>query len=84
MLAAQLKVAQAQGGYVSNAAVDVVRALRDHHNVFARPLGDVVYLMVPPTVAPGTCERLQGALQDVLDNLDELRGGKEAGDGYVV
>ncbi len=79
------------GGYGSTGASEVVTRLRERHGVFARPLGDLVYLMVTPTTRRGRCGALLRALREVLDGcLDELReapGGLRAtakGDGCVV
>jgi dethiobiotin synthetase/adenosylmethionine--8-amino-7-oxononanoate aminotransferase len=48
-------------GYASHAAQDVVRRLRGR-GVYARPIGNVVYLMVSPMAQPHTCDRLLDAL----------------------
>jgi dethiobiotin synthetase/adenosylmethionine--8-amino-7-oxononanoate aminotransferase len=42
-------------GYSSNAASDVVDGLR-RRGVYARPLGDVAYVMVTPMTKHETCE----------------------------
>ncbi len=36
--------------------------LRHEHGIFARPLGDVVYLMVTPTTPPAKCSQLLHSL----------------------
>ena len=65
MLAAELRVAPGAGGYASNEAANVVRALRGV-GVYGRPLGNVVYLMVTPTTEPEQCRRLLEKLLAVL------------------
>lgn len=67
--------------------------LRAVHGVYARPLGDMVYLMVPPTTSRQKCDVLLGALEEVLAHSMGVGGGEgastgcegvSAGDGYVV
>lgn len=77
--------------YASSAggAVAVATLLRDAHGVFARPLGDVVYLMVAPTTRRAVCDGLMASVRAALDAHVECagRGGggrSGRGDGYVV
>lgn len=49
-------------------SLEVVSRLRLQHHIYARPLGDVVYLMVPPTARKETCTWLAAALLSVLDS----------------
>ncbi|GLI70360.1 hypothetical protein VaNZ11_015135, partial [Volvox africanus] len=58
------------GGYCSVSAVQVVRRLRDVYGIYARPLGPVVYLMVPPTAQRETSAWLAGCLRRVLDECE--------------
>ena len=66
MLAAELE-AEDGGGYASAGAKSVVMQLR-REGVFARPLGNVVYLMVTPTTPRAVCTRL---LQQLMGKLPE-------------
>ncbi|PNH07174.1 Protein transport protein Sec31A [Tetrabaena socialis] len=59
-------------GYGSVGAAAVVRVLREAHGVYARPLGDVVYLLVPPTASRETAAWLAGCLGAALDALAPL------------
>ncbi|GFR43445.1 hypothetical protein Agub_g4527 [Astrephomene gubernaculifera] len=68
------------GGYGSVGAVQIVRRLRDDHGIYARPLGNVVYVMVPPTASPDTAAWLGGSLRAVLDAAaSEAEAGAGAG-----
>ena len=69
-------------GYAAGAgALAAVRRLRAQHGVFARPLGGVVYFMVPPTTDRRRCAGLVGALLQVLDELHAGSSGAGGGDG---
>jgi dethiobiotin synthetase/adenosylmethionine--8-amino-7-oxononanoate aminotransferase len=71
VIAAELKTsAENGGGYGSNAAAGVVAALRKR-GVFARPLGNVVYIMVTPMTKPEKCQDLLNALEDALNDDDD-------------
>ena len=62
VLAAELKVPEGSaGGYGSNVARSVTQSLR-HKGVYARPLGNVVYLMVTPTTEPAVAADLLNRL----------------------
>ena len=63
-------------GYGSSAARPVTQWLR-RHGVYARPLGNVVYLMVTPTTHPAQCTRLLATLLRAL-------AGSEHGNGVTV
>jgi dethiobiotin synthetase/adenosylmethionine--8-amino-7-oxononanoate aminotransferase len=74
-------------------AVEVSRRLRalEEGAIYCRPLGSVLYFMVPPLADPSMCSRMTATLRGVLDGLlDELRsrGGGEkrsfASDSVVV
>ena len=54
------------GGYASHASKSVVLALRGR-GVFARPLGDVVYLMAAPTTPRARCSQVLDQLLQVLE-----------------
>lgn len=54
------------GGYASGASARVAKELRSR-NVFVRPLGSTVYLMVTPTTSPITADRLLQTLVSVLE-----------------
>ena len=75
--------AGSSSGYAGGAgALRAVRMLRARHGVFARPLGSVVYLMVPPTTDRRRCAVLLGALLDVLDSIHgDLTSSAHTGQG---
>jgi dethiobiotin synthetase/adenosylmethionine--8-amino-7-oxononanoate aminotransferase len=66
VLAAELASRGGGGGYASGEARGVTQALRAA-GVYARPLGNVVYLMVTPTTAHATATPLLETLLRVLD-----------------
>jgi len=74
VLAVELKVAEGERGYASGAARRVAQRLR-RVGVYARPLGNVAYLMCTPTTTPGEAaallERLRGCLQEPVDQFDD-------------
>ncbi|KAG2501947.1 hypothetical protein HYH03_000445 [Edaphochlamys debaryana] len=53
--------------YGSVGAVQLVRRLRDQYGIYARPLGQVVYVMVPPTAPRSTAAWLLQSLRAALD-----------------
>ncbi|KAK9827365.1 hypothetical protein WJX81_001995 [Elliptochloris bilobata] len=55
-----------QRGYAASGAAAVAARLRAA-GVFARPLGNVAYLMVTPTTRPMVAARLLAALERALD-----------------
>lgn len=66
VLAAELKPEDGQGsGYTGTGSKAVVMKLRSM-GVYARPLGNVVYLMVTPTTSTAQCAHL---LQTLLTAL---------------
>ena len=65
MLAVELRADDGHLGYASGAAKQVVQRLRPH-GIYARPLGNVVYLMCTPTTAKLKCDSL---LCTLMDNL---------------
>lgn len=70
VFAAELQPEASEGsGYGSSAAKPVTQWLR-RHGVYARPLGNVVYLMVTPTTHPQQCTRLLGTLLQALARED--------------
>ena len=76
MLAAELQPRPGRArGYESGAARPVTMRLR-RHGVYARPLGNVVYLMVTPTTDPRQCTRL---LETLLQAIEE-HCAQETGD----
>lgn len=64
VLAVELKTAGV-AGYSASEAVQVTKALRQQ-GIYARPLGNVVYLMVTPTTAKDTCTSLLERLVKTL------------------
>jgi bifunctional dethiobiotin synthetase / adenosylmethionine---8-amino-7-oxononanoate aminotransferase len=65
VLAAELAEAGDPGGYGSTASARVVQALR-RRGVYARPLGNVVYLLASQVAAPETTAALLEALEAAL------------------
>lgn len=65
-------------------AVEVARRLRSGHGIYCRPLGPVVYLMVPPTAERGRCDGLLGALGAVLDGLAVSGPSEPEEEGVIV
>lgn len=67
VVAAEIKPREGQAaGYSSNDAKSVVMWLRQH-GVYARPLGNVVYLMVTPTTHPSKSRELLTTLLQAID-----------------
>lgn len=67
VLAVELQPAPGgQRGYASSGAATVAARLRAR-GVFARPLGNVAYLMVTPTTRPAIAARLLAALERALN-----------------
>jgi dethiobiotin synthetase/adenosylmethionine--8-amino-7-oxononanoate aminotransferase len=64
VLAAEL-AAEGAGGYASGAAAGAVAKLREL-GVHARPLGNVVYVMVTPSTGRGQCAALMAAMEAAL------------------
>lgn len=57
-----------QPGYGSNAAAKVVQSLKNQ-GISARPLGNVVYIMVTPMTDRKTCHQLLSALEAAIDSV---------------
>lgn len=70
VLALELEVPEGEAGYASGAAREVTVRLR-RRGVYARPLGNVVYIMCTPTTSAGITERLLDALLASLDGERE-------------
>ena len=67
VLVAEMKPESGQGaGYTATGAKDVALSLRKT-GVYARPLGNVVYLMVTPTTNRQQCAHLMHKLFSALD-----------------
>ncbi|CAG9462769.1 unnamed protein product [Pedinophyceae sp. YPF-701] len=66
VLAVELKPRDGKGGYASGDARAVVDRLRPL-GIFARPLGNVVYLMASPMTPPADCAELLARLEACLD-----------------
>ncbi|KAL0037506.1 hypothetical protein WJX77_000433 [Trebouxia sp. C0004] len=64
VFAAELKT-EGASGYGATEAIQVAKDLR-FRGIYARPLGNVVYLMVTPTTAQETCKKLLQELHSVL------------------
>lgn len=82
-----IELATPHGGYGSNAAAAVVRGLQQR-GVFARPVGNVVYLMTPPTTSRDTCTQLLHALASAVADAASAPAGSgpaaSSEDMYVV
>ena len=65
-------------------AVEVARRLRSGHGIYCRPLGPVIYLMVPPTAERRRCDKLLGALGVVLDGLAASGPSEPEEEGVIV
>ena len=65
VLVVELKVPEGSGGYASGAAQAVTKRLRSQ-GVYARPLGNVAYVMVTPTSSRVTTDRLLDALEQCI------------------
>ena len=66
MLAAEVKPEEGQGaGYTGTGSKAIVMKLRKM-GVYARPLGNVVYLMVTPTTGKEQCMHLMHTLFSAL------------------
>lgn len=67
--------------YDSNAAVEVASELRKRGDMYARVLGNVVYVMVSPTTRPEACRNIMSSLEDILQGLlqgkEDLMHGDE-------
>ena len=58
----------------------MVRRLRSEHGIYARPLGSVVYLMLPPSAPRERADWLAGCLAAALDAcLAEAQAEAQAG-----
>jgi dethiobiotin synthetase/adenosylmethionine--8-amino-7-oxononanoate aminotransferase len=66
VLAVELKASSS--GYESNAAAHVAEVLRDS-GIYARPLGNVIYLMATPLTLQTTCDCLLSTLKHVLSDI---------------
>lgn len=64
VFAAELKTS-GKAGYGATEAIQVTKDLRSK-GIYARPLGNVVYIMVTPTTDPRTCTTLLHHLLSVL------------------
>jgi len=69
LLVVELKSSEA--GYTSNAAAGVIEGLRKR-GVYARPLGNVVYIMVTPMTDAQRCDHLLKTLEEALDSQSKL------------
>eukprot|EP00879_Flechtneria_rotunda_P032520 GHRR01035738.1.p1 GENE.GHRR01035738.1~~GHRR01035738.1.p1 ORF type:complete len:302 (+),score=128.63 GHRR01035738.1:254-1159(+) len=69
------------GSYGSSAALDIVCALRQR-GVAARPVGHVVYMMVPPTTTRHKCDWLLQQLMEVLES--DACWGSSGGDWVLI
>jgi dethiobiotin synthetase/adenosylmethionine--8-amino-7-oxononanoate aminotransferase len=64
VISVQLETAN-QSGYESNAAEELAAKLNEK-SIYARPLGDVIYIMVTPFTSRSTCDDLLQKLVDCL------------------
>lgn len=76
VLAVELKVPEGEAGYSSGAARRVAQRLR-RVGVYARPLGNVAYLMCTPTTAPEAAAELLEKLNGCLPHAEADSGSPE-------
>lgn len=76
----EMHVGGAGGGYASSGAAEIVRGLRAAAGVYARPLGNVVYLMAAPMTPRARCDAILGALEELLRKAGSGRGGATSED----
>lgn len=81
VLAVELRVPEEERGYASGAARRVAQRLR-REGVYARPLGNVAYLMCTPTTAPEAAAALLGKLESCL--VAAAGDGRAAAAGKVA
>lgn len=70
VLAVELRVPEGAGGYASGAA-RAVAARMGHMGVYARPLGNVAYVMCTPTTSEGDAHWLMHQLEACLMDSGE-------------
>ena len=75
VLAVELKVPEGAGGYASGAARAVATRMR-RMGVYARPLGNVAYVMCTPTTSKGDAQWLMHQLEACL--MDSVEGDNQA------
>ena len=73
VLAVELKVPEGAGGYASGAARAVATRMR-RMGVYARPLGNVAYVMCTPTTSAGDAQWLMHQLEACLMDSGETEG----------
>uniref|UniRef100_A0A0E0AST9 Dethiobiotin synthase n=1 Tax=Oryza glumipatula TaxID=40148 RepID=A0A0E0AST9_9ORYZ len=69
LCAIELKAEGSDAGYASLYASSLIRQLREEDNIYARPLGNVIYLMCGPCTTRDSCTR---QLTKVLCRLQKL------------
>jgi len=70
-----VKLVGSGSGYTAvSISKPVVEHLRRHGGVFARPLGNVVYIMVSPFTKAGECRKLTEVLKDAIDAVAADQG----------
>ncbi|GBG80321.1 hypothetical protein CBR_g30689 [Chara braunii] len=70
VFAVELSVSdEASSGYASWSSADIIPKLRQK-GIFARPLGNVIYVVVTPTTPPGKCSWLLQSVIDLLRSVD--------------
>jgi adenosylmethionine-8-amino-7-oxononanoate aminotransferase len=67
-------------------AVEIARVLRGAYNIYCRPLGPVLYLMVLPSTNRKQCKTLLESLHAVLDEMSRSNLDFDAmhKDGVIV
>lgn len=68
VLAVEMK--SGQSGYAATGSSEVVAKLKEK-GIFARPLGNVVYLMVTPITEQNVCHRMTLDLMNILDHMSD-------------
>uniref|UniRef100_A0A0D9X5S6 Dethiobiotin synthase n=1 Tax=Leersia perrieri TaxID=77586 RepID=A0A0D9X5S6_9ORYZ len=70
LCAIELKAEGSDAGYASLHASSLVQQLRQEDNIYARPLGNVIYLMCGPCTTRDSCTRQLTKVQRRLENLN--------------
>uniref|UniRef100_A0A0E0EBT1 Bifunctional dethiobiotin synthetase/7,8-diamino-pelargonic acid aminotransferase, mitochondrial n=1 Tax=Oryza meridionalis TaxID=40149 RepID=A0A0E0EBT1_9ORYZ len=70
LCAIELKAEGSDAGYASLYASSLIRQLREEDNIYARPLGNVIYLMCGPCTTQDSCTRQLAKVHRRLQKLN--------------
>uniref|UniRef100_J3MRJ3 7,8-diamino-pelargonic acid aminotransferase n=2 Tax=Oryza brachyantha TaxID=4533 RepID=J3MRJ3_ORYBR len=70
LCAIELKAEGSDAGYASLYASSLIRQLREEDNIYARPLGNVIYLMCGPCTTRDSCTRQLTKVHRRLEKLN--------------